>query len=81
RGGDGGRGGAGGGGGGGCGGSVAGFLVVPRGGDVAAYAADLAALNSVEALATPGVGGAGGFSPGASGGAGFDGLAEAVHVY
>ena len=81
RGGDGGRGGAGGGGGGGCGGSVAGFLVVPRGADVAAYAADLASRNAVEALATPGVGGAGGFSPGASGGAGLDGLAEAVHVY
>jgi len=81
RGGDGGRGGAGGGGGGGCGGSVAGFLLVPRGGDVTAYAAELTAANSVEALASPGVGGAGGFSPGASGSTGFDGVSSAVLLY
>ena len=81
RGGDGGRGGAGGGGGGGCGGSVAGFLVVRTGGDVAAYAAELAAANSVDAVASPGVGGAGGFSPGASGAVGLDGTAGAVYVY
>ncbi|MBI5490876.1 MAG: hypothetical protein HY905_26325 [Deltaproteobacteria bacterium] len=81
RGGDGGGGGAGGGGGGGCGGSVAGFLVVSGGADVSGYAAALLDANSVEALASPGVGGAGGFSPGASGAGGVDGAAEAVKTY
>jgi hypothetical protein len=60
---------------------VAGFLVVRTGGDVTTYAADLAAANSVDAIASPGVGGAGGFSPGASGDGGRDGTAEAVYVY
>jgi hypothetical protein len=54
---------------------------VPGGADPATYAAELAAGNSVEASASPGIGGAGGFSPSASGAAGLDGTAQAVRVF
>jgi len=80
RGGDGGHGGAGGGGGGGCGGSVSGIHVVASSAAARSYADDLAAANTIDALASPGIGGPGGFSPGASGTPGADGTAEAVRL-
>ena len=80
RGGDGGHGGAGGGGGGGCGGSVSGIHVVARADTARAYVDELAAANTIDALASPGIGGSGGFSPGASGAPGASGSAEAVRL-
>ncbi len=55
-----------------------GIHIVARGAPAAAYRDAIAAANSVEALAAPGIGGAGGFSPAASGSPGRDGSAEAV---
>lgn len=80
RGGDGGVGGAGGGGGGGCGGNVSGFHVIDQGGAAGAYVDSLEATNSVETLPAGGRGGPGGFSPGNSGTAGFDGDAQAFRL-
>jgi hypothetical protein len=53
---------------------------VAHGADASAYRDGLLAANTIDALATPGIGGPGGFSPGASGEAGLDGTAEGVRL-
>jgi hypothetical protein len=78
RGGEGGRGGAGGGGGGGCGGGSHGVVVVRGLGDPAGYVGALGV--TIDATGVPGRGGAGGFAPNATGGAGTNGSSQRVLV-